>query len=214
MNSCMNENVLKSNLRNRAEFYGPETLTADERAFLGGHITYREFLGQEGAIEDVGEAFDAVLRGIHDVLDAVTPRMFNAVFKDGSNLQRGNADDAGADVKAAEQVIIEAWGKKLVSTGLYVSIPKGFVGLLWSRSGLAAKHDIEVGAGCIDAPYRGEVKVLLRNFSDSAAIIERGVRVAQMIILPVLLTPWADVRSMGDLGETDRGAGGFGSTGL
>jgi dUTP pyrophosphatase len=78
---------------------------------------------------------------------------------------------------------------------------------------LAAKHDIEVGAGCIDAPYRGEVKVLLRNFSDNAAIIEGGTRIAQMIILPALLTPWGEVNSMDDLGETDRGAGGFGSTG-
>jgi deoxyuridine 5'-triphosphate nucleotidohydrolase len=211
----MNENVLKSNLRKRAALVGYKNLTEDERAFLDGHITYREYLyGPEEKIEDVGKAFESLLEGIDEILDAVTPKMFNTVFNDGSNLQRNNADDAGADVKAAEQVIIGAWGKKLVSTGLYVSIPKGFVGLLWSRSGLAAKHDIEVGAGCIDAPYRGEVKVLLRNFSDDAAIIERGVRIAQMIILPVLLTPWADVRSMDDLGETDRGIGGFGSTGL
>lgn len=162
---------------------------------------------------DNAEDMSYILENINDVLNAITPKMFNAVFNDGSNLYRENFFDAGADVRAAKQTVIEPWGKRLVETGLYVAIPEGYVGLLWSRSGLAAKHDIEVGAGCIDAPYRGEVKVLLRNFSNNVAIIEHGSRIAQMILLPVLLAPWVDVRSMDDLGETGRGVGGFGSTG-
>jgi dUTP pyrophosphatase len=214
--SCTKKEVLKARIKKYAEAFGYESLTDDERAFLDGHITYKEYLyGSEdgGDAESIEGLLEPILSGLESALDAITPKMYNTVFNDGSNLQRKNATDAGADVKAAEQVVIPPWGKKLVKTGLYVAIPKGFMGLLWSRSGMAAKYDVEVGAGCIDAPYRGEVKVLLRNFSNDVVIVEHGSRIAQLLITPVLLTPWQDVRHLQDLGETDRGEGGFGSTG-
>ena len=104
-----------------------------------------------------------------------------------------------------------ARGKALIGTGLAFSIPVGNYGRIAPRSGLAVKNSIHVGAGVVDADYRGEVKVLLFNHSDVEFSINEGDRIAQMIIEKYTLTELAEVEN---LGETERGAGGFGSTGV
>jgi deoxyuridine 5'-triphosphate nucleotidohydrolase len=119
-------------------------------------------------------------------------------------------DDAGADLKAFEPIIIPAKGKALVSTGLFMELPEGHVGLIWPRSGLAVKHSIDCGAGVIDANYRGEIKVLLFNHSNENFIIERGDRIAQLLVQKIESINFLAVDS---LDETDRNEGGFGSTG-
>lgn len=98
-----------------------------------------------------------------------------------------------------------------MSTGLAFAIPVGNYGRIAPRSGLAAKHSIDVGAGVIDADYRGEVKVLLFNHSDIDFAINEGDRIAQMIIEKYTLTDLVEVQ---ELDDTVRGAGGFGSTGI
>jgi dUTP pyrophosphatase len=103
----------------------------------------------------------------------------------------------------------------LVPTGLAFALPPGSVGIIKSRSSLAAKHDVEAGAGVIDADYRGEVSVLLRNFGDQPLAIAAGQRIAQLVVFP--LAPLLDTpaeETLEQLGETQRGAGGFGSTGM
>lgn len=108
------------------------------------------------------------------------------------------------------ECIISQRGSCLVSTGLAVKIPEGYYGRIASRSGLAVKG-IEVGAGVIDADYRGEVKVLLRNFGTESLKINHGDRVAQLI-LEKITTPYPI--EVEDLDDTTRGVGGFGSTGV
>lgn len=98
-----------------------------------------------------------------------------------------------------------------MSTGLAFAIPVGNYGRIAPRSGLAAKHSIDVGAGVIDADYRGEVRVLLFNHSDIDFAINEGDRIAQMIIEKYTLTDLVEVQ---ELDDTVRGAGGFGSTGV
>ncbi|MEM9635657.1 MAG: dUTP diphosphatase [Pseudomonadota bacterium] len=121
---------------------------------------------------------------------------------------------AGLDLLAAvESSITLAPGERtLVPTGLAMALPAGFEAQVRPRSGLAAKHGVTVlnTPGTIDADYRGEVKVILINLGTEPFEITRGERIAQMVVAPVLQ---ADIREVETLSETERGSGGFGSTG-
>ncbi|KAL3457049.1 dUTPase-like protein [Aspergillus heterothallicus] len=123
---------------------------------------------------------------------------------------RGSAFAAGYDLYAAKEIVIPAKGKALVDTGLAIAVPEGTYGRVAPRSGLASKHFIDTGAGVIDADYRGEVKVLLFNFSDVDFTVQEGDRVAQLV-LERIFTP--EVAVVEELAESVRGVGGFGSTG-
>ncbi len=118
--------------------------------------------------------------------------------------------DAGADLRSSVEEVIPARGKKLVATGIRLKLPAGHVGLIWPRSGLAVKHSLDCGAGVIDSEYRGEVKVLLFNHSDADYSIQKGDRIAQLIIQKYEKVDFIPVES---LEETTRGSQGFGSTG-
>ena len=121
---------------------------------------------------------------------------------------------AGMDIRAylQEPVLLKPLERKLISTGLYVEIPKGFEAQIRPRSGLALKKGITVlnTPGTIDADYRGEIGVILVNLSQENFIIENGERICQMIIAAHETVEWNLVET---LGETKRGAGGFGHTG-
>lgn len=119
---------------------------------------------------------------------------------------------AGMDVVSAEDVTIEPGARHPVATGLAVAIPQGFEIQVRPRSGLAFKHGITVPntPGTIDSDYRGELKVLLINHGAEAFPIARGDRVAQLVLAPVVQADWDEVD---ELDATERGAGGFGSTG-
>ena len=122
---------------------------------------------------------------------------------------------SGMDLAANIEDKIEiATGKSaIIPTGLSVSIPKNFEIQIRPRSGLAAKNQISVlnTPGTIDADYRGELKVILINLSDKAFLIEKGLRIAQMVLCPVIK---ATLKEVDTLKETKRGSGGFGSTGI
>ena len=127
------------------------------------------------------------------------------------------AGAAGMDLRAAVDettpMVLEPGARALVPTGLIFEIPAGFEGQIRPRSGLAFKNGITClnTPGTIDSDYRGEVKVLLVNFGDTAFTITRGMRIAQMVIAPVTQVMISEV-SQGS--ATSRGAGGFGSTGV
>ncbi|WP_438750681.1 dUTP diphosphatase [Pararhizobium sp. O133] len=127
------------------------------------------------------------------------------------------AGAAGMDLRAAvaeDRPIILSPGKRdLVPTGFIFEIPAGYEAQIRPRSGLAFKHGITClnTPGTIDSDYRGEVKVLLVNLGDEDFVIERGMRIAQMVIAPVTQVT---VRETTETSETQRGAGGFGSTGV
>ena len=119
---------------------------------------------------------------------------------------------AGMDVLAAEDVTLLPGARHAVATGLAVAIPHGFEIQVRPRSGLALKHGITVpnSPGTIDSDYRGELKIILINHGDTAFEIRRGDRVAQLVLAPVLQASWLKVD---ELDHTERGEGGFGSTG-
>jgi dUTP pyrophosphatase len=121
-----------------------------------------------------------------------------------------SAGAAGADLRAGEAVEIAPGGRAAVPTGLRLQIPPGHVGLVWPRSGLAVRHGIDTLAGVIDSDYRGEVRVVLVNHGEKPFQIAPGDRVAQLLVQRVgraAFTPAAGID------DTDRGGGGFGSTG-
>jgi dUTP pyrophosphatase len=122
----------------------------------------------------------------------------------------GSPASAGADLRAAEDLDLPPGGRAAVATGIQVALPEGHVGLVWPRSGLALRHGIDTLAGVIDSDYRGEVKVVLVNHGQDHFRIAKGDRIAQLLVQPVARVVF---RRAEDLSQTDRGAGGFGSTG-
>ncbi len=121
--------------------------------------------------------------------------------------------DAGLDLRANEDVVIEPYQRVLISTGLAIAIPDGYAGFVQPRSGMALKQGLSIAntPGLIDAHYRGELKVIAVNLdSENAIHIERGERIAQLVIQKV---PVVHLVEVDELDETDRGCGGFGSSG-
>jgi len=123
---------------------------------------------------------------------------------------RGSALSAGYDLYSGYDCTIEAKGKHTVMTDIQIALPDGCYGRVAPRSGLAHKHFIDVGAGVIDQDYRGNVGVVMFNFSDTDFKISKGDRIAQLICERIYLPELEELKSLDD---TDRGSGGFGSTG-
>jgi dUTP diphosphatase len=131
--------------------------------------------------------------------DAVLPR-------------RSYPGDAGLDLSACDAVELGPGERGVVPTGLAVAIPEGFAGFVQPRSGLAAEHGLSVvnAPGLIDSGYRGEVRVVLLNTDkERTFVVEPGMRIAQLVVLPV---PELDVEEVAELPESDRGERGFGSS--
>ncbi len=120
--------------------------------------------------------------------------------------------DLCAAVATDQPVVLQPGGRCLIPTGLSVEIPQGLEAQVRPRSGLALKHGITVcnSPGTIDADYRGEISVVLVNLGDQSFTVERGSRIAQMVITPVVQL---DILLVDELSMTERGAGGYGSTG-
>lgn len=127
----------------------------------------------------------------------------------------GSAEAAGCDLVAAvtETLTLAPGASAIVPTGLKIALPPGYEAQVRPRSGLAAKNGVTVlnTPGTVDSDYRGEVGVILINHGTADFAVERGMRIAQMVIAPVLQVAWQETD---DLNETARGAGGFGSTGV
>jgi dUTP pyrophosphatase len=127
-----------------------------------------------------------------------------------------SAGAAGLDLLAAiapnTRLVLEPRARDLVPTGLIIELPAGYEAQVRPRSGLALKHGVSVlnAPGTIDSDYRGEVKVLLVNLGSEPFVIERGMRIAQLVVAPVTRVELQEENSIGD---SPRGAGGFGSTG-
>ena len=119
---------------------------------------------------------------------------------------------AGADISSLERVEIAPGETKLIRTGIAIALPACTVGLLFPRSGLSLKTPLRQpnSVGVIDADYRGEVHGMFQNTGDETVVIEKGMRIAQLVVVPVEYESFVEVD---DLGETERGEGGFGSTG-
>lgn len=126
----------------------------------------------------------------------------------------GSPFAAGADLYSAEkkEITVKPGETNFIGTGIATEIPEGYVGLVFARSGLACKRDLAPAnkVGVIDSDYRGEIKVAIHNHGTEARTIEKGERIAQMVIVPYLTAEYEETE---ELSETVRGEGGFGSTG-
>lgn len=179
-----------------------------------------------------GDLMDEVDEVLLKLQDANRGKFRN--FSDLEQLTKKNEDDAGLDLCANLQapieiytgeeeiylaanegeprtdVILPARSRIAINTTVNLAIPPGHVGLAWTRSGMSKKHGIEVGAGCIDASYRGDIQIVLYNHSDINYVVRHGDKVAQLLTVPVNLYPYIEVDQ---LNSTSRGTAGFGSTG-
>ncbi|MDX9913446.1 MAG: dUTP diphosphatase [Candidatus Moranbacteria bacterium] len=120
-------------------------------------------------------------------------------------------NDAGMELYSVEDLIVEPGKILTCGTGIAVAIPVSYVGLIWDKSGVAFKGGIKTMGGVIDSSYRGEIKIILVNLSDKAYVINKGDKVAQMLIQKV---ESPDIEEVEVLDDTERGEGGFGSTGI
>ena len=124
--------------------------------------------------------------------------------------KRGTDGAAGFDLHADGSYVVEAGDRAIINTGIVTEFADSIVGMIWPRSGLAAKNGIDTMAGVIDSDYRGEIKVVLINHGYSDFTINHGDRIAQILFQPVVTI----ASEGGKLSETERGANGFGSTGV
>ena len=136
-------------------------------------------------------------------------------LRDGARVpERGTGDAAGADLYACldAAVTVDAHKTVMIPTGIAAELPPYYAGLVFARSGLASKRDLAPAnkVGLIDPDYRGEIMVALHNHGEAPQTIEPGERVAQLVLVPYVAP---DFTEADELSETDRGAGGFGSTG-
>ncbi|XP_043379590.1 deoxyuridine 5'-triphosphate nucleotidohydrolase, mitochondrial isoform X2 [Chelonia mydas] len=135
---------------------------------------------------------------------------FAKLSENASTPSRGSARAAGYDLYSAYNYVIPAMEKAIVKTDIQISLPSGCYGRVAPRSGLAAKHFIDVGAGVIDEDYRGNVGVVLFNFGKEDFEVKKGDRIAQLICERIFYPELEEVQVLDD---TERGTGGFGSTG-
>jgi dUTP pyrophosphatase len=121
----------------------------------------------------------------------------------------GPSEDAGLDLRAVERVVLQPGIAQGVPTGLAIELPPGYEAQVRPRSGMALKHSLTVNFGTIDPGYRGEIRVIMFNLGRADYAIEKGDRIAQLVISRYEAIEWEE----GELGDSARGAGGFGSSG-
>lgn len=138
-------------------------------------------------------------------------KLFVKILDESAKLPtRGSEQSAGYDLYSTQDQIIHANGKGLIKTGIAVKIPNGYYGRIAPRSGMSWKNHTDIGAGVIDADYRGELGIVLFNHSKQDLLIHKHDRVAQLIIEKIA-TP--DIIQVDELDNTNRGENGYGSTG-
>jgi dUTP pyrophosphatase len=121
----------------------------------------------------------------------------------------GPLEDAGLDLRAVERVVLEPGVAQAVPTGIAIELPPGHEAQVRPRSGMALKHSLTVNFGTIDPGYRGEIRVVMFNLGRANYTVEKGDRIAQLVVARYEDIEWEE----GDLGESSRGSGGFGSSG-
>lgn len=121
----------------------------------------------------------------------------------------GPLEDAGLDLRSVEQIVLQPGIAQAVPTGIAIELPPGYEAQVRPRSGMALKHSVTVNFGTIDPGYRGEIRVVMFNLGRSDYTVENGDRIAQLVIARYEAVEWVE----GELGDSARGAGGFGSSG-
>lgn len=163
------------------------------KSVVDQNVTYAKFFDLFGGTGILGDTFlSEKQKAAIDIAGKLTDSEWNDYFK--------------------SKIVIMPHETKMISTGIAIAIPTGYMGCIYARSGLASKKSLAPAncVGIVDSDYRGEVKVALHNYSDKNQIIDVGERIAQLVIQPISLCTPVEVD---ELDETDRGIGGFGSSG-
>lgn len=168
--------------------------------------------------EMISLMFHSVLDVIQQVVDSNREQISVKIVKlnPAAELPKyAHPTDAGADIKALEDTIIKPNETVVVKTGLAVAIPAGYEIQVRPRSGISLNTPLRIAntVGTIDSSYRGEIGIIMTNTGTEPYTIERGTKIAQILIAPTPMIKWEEVGKVEELGETNRGAGGFGSTG-
>jgi dUTP pyrophosphatase len=121
----------------------------------------------------------------------------------------GPLEDAGLDLRAVERIVLSPGAAQAVPTGIAIELPPGYEAQVRPRSGMALKHSLTVNFGTIDPGYRGEIRVIMFNLGRADYAVEKGDRIAQLVVAKYEAIEWEE----GDLSDSQRGAGGFGSSG-
>ena len=138
------------------------------------------------------------------------PHLINVQLDKGAYMpERAHPEDAGADIRSPKHVVIWPHSSETIDTGVHVEIPAGYVGMLKSKSGLNIKHDI-TSEGVVDAGYTGSIRVKLYNNGPTKYSVEVGDKISQLVIMPIITTPYIQVD---EISGGERGDNGFGSTG-
>jgi len=135
---------------------------------------------------------------------------FKKLHEDAKSPTYATNDDAGMDFCALEDTTLEPMERKLIRTGIAMEIPRGHVGLIWDKSGVSYKKGQIKTSGVLDSGYRGEINIVMINITDKSFIFHKGDKVAQMIIQEKIT---ANLIEVDELSDSERGEGGFGSTG-
>lgn len=147
-----------------------------------------------------------------DLIDRRKKEMIKIPHTGEHRLEHAKEGDAGYDITSAMDGIVYAGGSQAFKTGLKMAIPRGYVGMVVSRSGLSFRHSIEVGAGVIDSGYRGEIMINLHNLGALSFPVKKGDRIAQVLILKHEDPDFEMVEELP--ADTERGESGFGHTGV
>ena len=121
----------------------------------------------------------------------------------------GSEEDAAVDLRSVERIVLKPDESQAVPTGLAIELPSGYEAQVRPRSGMALKHSVTVNFGTIDPGYRGEIRVIMFNLGRADYVVEKGDRIAQLVVARYEAIQWEE----GELGDSARGAGGFGSSG-
>jgi dUTP pyrophosphatase len=193
-----------------------------------GHLVEKyESLSEDATLEELStltnqitEATETYNATIGDPTNSDLPQKIMVTLSYSNNSDNENPEyvyksDSGFDLRSSEEKIIKPKQVELIGTGLSFDIPRGFEIQVRSRSGLAAKKNLFVlnSPGTVDQGYIGEVKIILANFSDKDVTIEKGDRIAQACLCPVVTGEFVDFINNNNIKETERGSSGFGSTG-
>lgn len=165
-------------------------------------------MSANGVCEDVPAKVPKITNGTNEKNRVIL--RFSKLTENAFTPTRGSSEAAGYDLHSAYDYTIPAQGKMVALTDLQIALPDGCYGRVAPRSGLAAKHFIDVGAGVVDQDYRGNVGVVLFNFGQNEFEVKKGDRIAQLILERIFIP---DLLEVPTLDGTSRGSGGFGSTG-
>lgn len=177
-----------------------DKITSDDRVLSSNkdHVVRREMLAEHmGELAEPRYYSVGVVNVKKSNSDSIMPT-------------KATAHDAGWDLYACEDRFVPSNSRATINTGICLEIPMNYAGLIWPRSGLAVKNGIDVFAGVVDAGYRGEVKVCLYNSSEQELTINKGDRIAQILFQEI---PRLRLLASDELSDTERGDGGFGSSG-